>query len=188
MRTCNLIHNDLSTLDARKLRLTVVVSRPCLICTHFCLLYSNTICPYGHTVSLALVLIMSLLQPCYNSLRKKLEFISVIELKLPFTSWIYDVLRNAFSCVILLPEKFLPFDWLRAEVLQLNLKYLHVKITVTMVTQNHQIISSHELRKNGGRISRFWNQEIQELKENSENQNTEESTSTWLNLDQLSRK
>ena len=51
-----------------------------------------------------------------------------------------------------------------------------------MVTQNHQIISSHELRKNGGKISRFWNQEIQELKENSENQNTEKSTSTWLNV------
>ena len=29
--------------------------------------------------------------------------------------------------LILLPEKFLPFDWLRAEVFQLNLKYLHVK-------------------------------------------------------------
>ena len=86
------------------------------------------------------------------------------------------------TIVILLPEKFLPFDWLRAEVFQLNLKYLHVKITVTMVTQNHQIISSHELRKNGGKISRFWNQEIQELKENSENQNTEKSTSTWLNV------
>ena len=51
-----------------------------------------------------------------------------------------------------------------------------------MVIQNHQIISSHELRKNGGKISRFWNQEIQELKENSENQNTENSTSTWLNV------
>jgi len=74
---------------------------------------------------------------------------------------------------ILLPEKFLQFDWLRADVFQLNLKYLHVKITVTMVTQNHQIISSHELRKNGGKISRFWNQEIEERKENSENQNTE---------------
>ena len=57
--------------------------------------------------------------------------------------------------VILLPEKFLPFDWLRAEVFQLNLKYLHVKITVTIVTQNHQIISSDKLRKNGGKISRF---------------------------------
>ena len=75
--------------------------------------------------------------------------------------------------IILLNEKFLPFDWLRAEVFQLDLKYLHVKITVTMVTQNHQIISSHELRKIGGKISRFWNQEIQELKENLENQNTE---------------
>ena len=81
----------------------------------------------------------------------------------------------------LLPEKFLPIDWLRAEVFQLNLKYLHVKITVAMVTQNRQIISPHELRKNGGKISRFRNQEIQELKENSENQNTEKSTSTWLN-------
>ena len=51
-----------------------------------------------------------------------------------------------------------------------------------MVTQNHQMISSHELRKNDGKISRFWNQEIQELKENSENQNTEKSTSIWLNV------
>ena len=51
-----------------------------------------------------------------------------------------------------------------------------------MVTQNHQIISSHELGKNEGKISRFWNQEIQELKENSENQNNEKSTSTWLNV------
>ena len=51
-----------------------------------------------------------------------------------------------------------------------------------MVTQNHQIISSHELRKHDGNISRFWNQEIQELKENSENQNTDKSTSTWLNV------
>ena len=51
-----------------------------------------------------------------------------------------------------------------------------------MVTQNHQTISSHELRKNGGKISRFWNQEIQELKEKSENQNTEKGTSTWLNV------
>ena len=49
----------------------------------------------------------------------------------------------------------LPFDWLRAEAFQLNLKCLHVKITVTMVTQNHQIISSHEFHKNGGKISRF---------------------------------
>ena len=38
------------------------------------------------------------------------------------------------------------------------------------------------MRKNGGKISRFWNQEIQELKENSENQNTEKSASTWLNV------
>ena len=83
---------------------------------------------------------------------------------------------------ILLPEKFLSFDWLRAEVFQLSLKYLHVKITVTMVTQNHQIIWSLELRKNEGKISRFRNREIQELKENSETQNTEKSAPNWLNV------
>ena len=33
------------------------------------------------------------------------------------------------TVVILLHEKFLQFDWLRALVFQLNLKYLHVKIT-----------------------------------------------------------
>ena len=31
--------------------------------------------------------------------------------------------------LILLHEKLLQFDWLRAVVFQLNLKYLHVKIT-----------------------------------------------------------
>ena len=31
--------------------------------------------------------------------------------------------------VILLNEEFLQFDWLRAVVFNLNLKYLHVKIT-----------------------------------------------------------
>ena len=67
---------------------------------------------------------------------------------------ILEALYLAFS-IILLPEKFLPFDWLRAEVFQLNLKYLDVKITGSMVTQNRQIISWHELRKNGGKISRF---------------------------------
>ena len=64
---------------------------------------------------------------------------------------------NFSSCVqlfILLPEKFLPFDCLRAEVFQLNLNNLHIKITVTMVTQNHQI-SSQELRKNAERFLDF---------------------------------
>ena len=36
---------------------------------------------------------------------------------------------EGFSGLILLHEKFLQFDWLRAVVFQLNLKYLHVKIT-----------------------------------------------------------
>ena len=37
--------------------------------------------------------------------------------------------RGFNSSIILLHEKFLQFDWLRAVVFQLNLKYLHVKIT-----------------------------------------------------------
>ena len=37
--------------------------------------------------------------------------------------------QTAFALFILLHEKFLQFDWLRAVVFQLNLKYLHVKIT-----------------------------------------------------------
>ena len=36
---------------------------------------------------------------------------------------------NCIFMFILLHEKFLQFDWLRAVVFQLNLKYLHVKIT-----------------------------------------------------------
>ena len=38
-------------------------------------------------------------------------------------------LNQGITCIILLHEKFLQFDWLRAVVFQLNLKYLHVKIT-----------------------------------------------------------
>jgi len=42
----------------------------------------------------------------------------------------YDPLRNSWiNFFILLHEKFLQFDWLRAVVFQLNLKYLHEKIT-----------------------------------------------------------
>ena len=37
--------------------------------------------------------------------------------------------EKLISGVILLHEKFLQSDWLRAVVFQLNLKYLHVKIT-----------------------------------------------------------
>ena len=69
-------------------------------------------------------------------------------------SFDFEITRM-ISDLILLPEKFLQFDWLRADVFQLNLKYLHVKITVTMVTANHHIISKHEFLKNGGKIPRF---------------------------------
>ena len=40
-----------------------------------------------------------------------------------------DLFNKSFTGIILLHEKFLQFDWLRAVVFQLNLKYLHVKIT-----------------------------------------------------------
>ena len=36
---------------------------------------------------------------------------------------------RVITAIILLHENFLQFDWLRAVVFQLNLKYLHVKIT-----------------------------------------------------------
>ena len=36
--------------------------------------------------------------------------------------------NDAITSVFLLHEKFLQFDWPRAVVFQLNLKYLHVKI------------------------------------------------------------
>ena len=52
--------------------------------------------------------------------------------------WLYPDSKNnlrRITYVILLYEKFLQFDWLRAVVFQLNLKYLHVKITVFMVTK-----------------------------------------------------
>ena len=50
---------------------------------------------------------------------------------------------RAFA-VILLHEKFLQFDWLRAVVFQLNLKHLHVRITnllrVVIETNNSTIL------------------------------------------------
>ena len=42
------------------------------------------------------------------------------------SDWLSTALISAF---IPLHEKFPQFDWLRAVVFQLNLKYLHVKIT-----------------------------------------------------------
>ena len=36
---------------------------------------------------------------------------------------------SGITLLILLHDKFLQFDWLRAVVFHLNLKYLHVKIT-----------------------------------------------------------
>ena len=48
-----------------------------------------------------------------------------LRIRWPLTLPVIVVLIN----IILLHEKFLQFYWLRAVVFQLNLKYLHVKIT-----------------------------------------------------------
>ena len=42
---------------------------------------------------------------------------------------------NGIWLFLLLPEKFQLFDWLRAEIFQLNLKHVHLKIIVPMVTE-----------------------------------------------------
>ena len=42
---------------------------------------------------------------------------------------LYIYYRSDIRAFMLLHEKFLQFDWLSAVVFQLNLKYLHVKIT-----------------------------------------------------------
>ena len=48
----------------------------------------------------------------------------------------HDVTGRIFdrriSCLTLLREKFLQFDWLIEVVFRLNLKYLHVKITTLL--------------------------------------------------------
>ena len=62
-----------------------------------------------------------------------LDYCNALLYKLP--QYQYDRLQNVLNaaarvtCFILLLEKFLQFDWPRAVVFQLNLKYLHVKIT-----------------------------------------------------------
>ena len=53
------------------------------------------------------------------------------------------IFKPGISFIILLHEKFRQFDWLRAVVFQLNLKYLQVKITnllCVVVQRNNSII------------------------------------------------
>ena len=61
-----------------------------------------------------------------------LKVISVITPSIVFlilnTNSLQRIGSSEISSVILLYEKFLQFDWLRAMVFQLNLKYLHVKL------------------------------------------------------------
>ena len=72
----------------------------------------------------------------YLSLQKLPNF-SLMWSCLDDMNWHFGAHLNAFPLfktfflkpVILLYEKFLQFDWLRAVVFQFNLKYLHVKIT-----------------------------------------------------------
>ena len=66
----------------------------------------------------------------------KARFHASVTQKTPTTSWKRIRLNgapyhplHAITNFILLQEKFLQFDWLRAVVFQRNLKYLHVKIT-----------------------------------------------------------
>lgn len=61
---------------------------------------------------------------------------------------------------------------------QLHLKYLHVKVTISMlnkITKQGRQASSKNMAE---RFLDFQVEEIQELNENSENQNTKKHTST----------
>ena len=65
---------------------------------------------------------------------KKARLRIVLSNNLSVYSWMSVNVGEMLSCryihpLILLHKKFLQFDWLRAVVYQLNLKYLHVKIT-----------------------------------------------------------
>jgi len=51
----------------------------------------------------------------------------IVRYHLPFAALVLHC--ASLLCIILLHEKFVQFDWLRAVVFQLNLKYLNVKIT-----------------------------------------------------------
>ena len=65
--------------------------------------------------------------------------INLVELNISTRISIYSCYRHKdtkffnkigeINTFIPLHEKFLQFDWLRAVIFQLNLKYLHVKIT-----------------------------------------------------------
>ena len=50
------------------------------------------------------------------------------------------IFKPGISLIILLHEKFLQFDWLRAVVFQLNLKYLHVNVLRVVVKTNNSMI------------------------------------------------
>ena len=63
-------------------------------------------------------------------------------------------------------------------VFQLNLKYLHVKVPVSMLTKITKQGRQASSKTMAERFLDFQVEEIQELNGNSENQNTKKSTST----------
>ena len=114
----------------------------------------------------------------------KIFFNAQREISLSPRDHVISSIYNAIKNIILLPEKFLEFDWLRAEVFQLNLKQLHVHVKITVTTETEITKQSRHAsyKKMAERFPDFEIQESQELNENSENQNTKKSTSTWCNV------
>ena len=101
------------------------------VCIYCCCCFFPWFFPFN---SLLWYVIISTAQHVSTSLdnwRYCLKFLYPVTLS-KWSSWVppccfYNLWKGYF--VILLHEKFLKFDWLRAVVFPLNLKYLHVKIT-----------------------------------------------------------
>ena len=72
-------------------------------------------------------------QAIYTSSGNEGDVIALTNVIIELIRLLLDYYYTQIYTFILLHEKFLQFDWLRAVVFQLNLKYLHVKITVSHV-------------------------------------------------------
>ena len=79
-------------------------------------------------------------------------------------------------------------DWLRQAVFQPNLKYLHVKITVSKATKI-TMLTMIDFETKAERFPEFDAHEIQELKKNSVNQNIQKKNKDLADcIDKLGRK
>ena len=105
--------------------------------------------------------------------------VTVLEYVFPKIS-IHVPPSTLITTLILQAEKFLKCDWLRPVVFHPNLKYLHVKITVSMVHNRNDIVCKFETMAE--RFPYCDPKQLQELKENAENTNTKKSTKTWLTV------